>query len=256
VLLAEQLYRASSILHNHPYTANDQKSGETLIYLASRSPRRRELLKQIGVSFEVLVLREHRRAAAPTWTRLSWRTSSCRRLRLPSLPRQSGRGLGPGRATPAAQVPRARRGHRRLRRRENLGKPADPADAARMLRLLSGREHRGSPRSRSSSRRAPRSSEREPGALLRAREARARSLHRERRATDKAGAYAIRAARGLRHRAARSYSGIMGLPVVRDRAIDQDIRRVTEDILINCTAAGNPRRRDAPALSVGSPLSM
>ena len=28
------------------------------IYLASRSPRRRELLKQIGVSFEVLVLRE------------------------------------------------------------------------------------------------------------------------------------------------------------------------------------------------------
>ena len=31
----------------------------TLIYLASRSPRRRELLKQIGVSFEVLVLREH-----------------------------------------------------------------------------------------------------------------------------------------------------------------------------------------------------
>jgi len=31
----------------------------TLIYLASRSPRRRELLKQIGVAFEVLVLREH-----------------------------------------------------------------------------------------------------------------------------------------------------------------------------------------------------
>jgi len=31
----------------------------TLIYLASRSPRRRELLKQIGVAFEVLVLREN-----------------------------------------------------------------------------------------------------------------------------------------------------------------------------------------------------
>ena len=28
------------------------------IYLASRSSRRRELLKQIGVSFEVLLLRE------------------------------------------------------------------------------------------------------------------------------------------------------------------------------------------------------
>jgi septum formation protein len=32
---------------------------KTRIYLASRSPRRRELLKQIGVSFEVLVLREN-----------------------------------------------------------------------------------------------------------------------------------------------------------------------------------------------------
>ncbi|MCX7160933.1 MAG: Maf family protein, partial [Proteobacteria bacterium] len=30
----------------------------TRIYLASRSPRRRELLRQIGVSFEVLSLRE------------------------------------------------------------------------------------------------------------------------------------------------------------------------------------------------------
>ncbi len=29
------------------------------IYLASRSPRRRELLKQIGVAFEVLVVRDH-----------------------------------------------------------------------------------------------------------------------------------------------------------------------------------------------------
>src|SRR5207244_13341747 len=37
----------------------------TLIYLASRSPRRRELLKQIGVSFEVLVLREHPALGVP-----------------------------------------------------------------------------------------------------------------------------------------------------------------------------------------------
>src|SRR5712672_4526026 len=37
----------------------------TLIYLASRSPRRRELLKQIGVAFEVLVLREHPARGGP-----------------------------------------------------------------------------------------------------------------------------------------------------------------------------------------------
>jgi len=32
---------------------------KTQIYLASRSSRRRELLKQIGVAFEVLIVREH-----------------------------------------------------------------------------------------------------------------------------------------------------------------------------------------------------
>src|SRR5262249_60849903 len=32
---------------------------EKRIYLASRSPRRRELLKQIGIPFEVLLLRDH-----------------------------------------------------------------------------------------------------------------------------------------------------------------------------------------------------
>src|SRR4051812_21060199 len=31
---------------------------ERRIYLASRSPRRRELLKQIGISFEILLMRE------------------------------------------------------------------------------------------------------------------------------------------------------------------------------------------------------
>ena len=34
------------------------------IYLASRSPRRRELLKQIGVSFELLLMREDTRRGA------------------------------------------------------------------------------------------------------------------------------------------------------------------------------------------------
>ena len=34
------------------------------IYLASRSPRRRELLKQLGVTFEVLLFRETERRGA------------------------------------------------------------------------------------------------------------------------------------------------------------------------------------------------
>ena len=32
---------------------------ENRIYLASRSPRRRELLKQIGINFEVLIIRSY-----------------------------------------------------------------------------------------------------------------------------------------------------------------------------------------------------
>ena len=37
-----------------------------MIYLASRSPRRRELLAQIGVKFEPLLFREGARADADT----------------------------------------------------------------------------------------------------------------------------------------------------------------------------------------------
>jgi septum formation protein len=113
----------------------------TLIYLASRSPRRRELLKQIGVAFEVLVLREH-----PA------RGPDVDESQLPAeLPDDYVRRVGRAKA----EVGWDRVVQRRLRRfpvlaadtvvcvdDKILGKPADPADAARMLRLLSGREHR------------------------------------------------------------------------------------------------------------------
>jgi septum formation protein len=111
------------------------------VYLASRSPRRRELLKQIGVAFELLLYRESasrgadvdeavrpgevpddyvRRVclekAASAWTRIEQR----RLRRLPVLTADTTVCLG-------TQV---------------LGKPADTAEAASMLRLLSGKEHR------------------------------------------------------------------------------------------------------------------
>ena len=111
------------------------------IYLASRSPRRRELLKQIGVPFEVLVVREH-----------------------PGRNVDVDESQQPG-ESPDDYVRRVCRlkadagwervVQRRLRRfpvlaadtvvcveEIILGKPPDPAHAAKMLRLLSGREHR------------------------------------------------------------------------------------------------------------------
>ena len=110
------------------------------IYLASKSPRRRELLRQIGVEFELLLLREHT-------------------ARGPDVPEL----VLPGEA-PLAYVERVTREKvetacdtmlsRRLPVRpvltadttvtldgRILGKPANVAEAIDMLRLLSGRTH-------------------------------------------------------------------------------------------------------------------
>ncbi len=186
----------------------------TLIYLASRSPRRRELLKQIGVSFEVLVLREH-----PS------RGPDVDESQLPGeLPDDYVRRVGRAKA----EVGWARVVQRRLRRfpvlaadtvvcvdDKILGKPADPADAARMLRLLSGREHRVLT------------------AVALKFEARSELVVSESRVrfcdlaepeleayvesgepTDKAGAYAIQGrAAAFITELHGSYSGIMGLPL-------------------------------------------
>jgi septum formation protein len=186
----------------------------TLIYLASRSPRRRELLKQIGVAFEVLVLREHP-------------------ARGPDVDESQVAGELPDdyvhRVCRAkADVGWDRVVQRRLRRfpvlaadtvvcidDKILGKPADPANAARMLRLLSGREHRVLT------------------AVALKFEARTELVVSESRVrfcelaqpeleayiesgepTDKAGAYAIQGrAAAFVTELHGSYSGIMGLPL-------------------------------------------
>jgi septum formation protein len=111
------------------------------IYLASRSSRRRELLKQIGVAFEVLMLRDH-----------------------------PGRNVDVDESQQPGQSPddyvrrvcgaKAEAGWLRILQRKLrpfpllaadtvvcvddiiLGKPPDAAHAVKMLRLLSGREHR------------------------------------------------------------------------------------------------------------------
>jgi septum formation protein len=113
-----------------------------MIYLASRSPRRRELLAQIGVRFEPLLFREGARADPDTdesvkprespdeyvrrVTRMkaeaAWKRVTLRRglARKPALVADTTVALG----------------------EEIFGKPADPPDAMRMLAALSGRSHR------------------------------------------------------------------------------------------------------------------
>jgi septum formation protein len=182
------------------------------IYLASQSPRRRQLLHQIGVEHELLLpgaeedaeaLEAVRPGELPadyvqrvTRAKLQAAVARCRR-----------RGLAPATilcADTTVAVGRA-----------ILGKPQDDADAARMLSLLSGRTHRVLTAV------AVRRGRREALALnvskvhfraLTRREIAAYVASGEPR--GKAGAYAIQsAAAAWISRIEGSHSGIMGLPL-------------------------------------------
>jgi septum formation protein len=114
----------------------------SMIYLASRSPRRRELLTQLGVRFEPLLFREGARSDQDT----------DEAVRPGEQPDDYVRRVTRLKADAAWQRVVMRRG---LQRKpvlsadttvalagEILGKPADREDAERMLRMLSGTQHR------------------------------------------------------------------------------------------------------------------
>jgi septum formation protein len=94
-----------------------------LLTLASQSPRRRELLGGLGIALEV------RPAHADETPRPGEAPAAYARR----VAREKARAV-PGDMVLAADTTVAVDG-------EILGKPAGPADAARMLRLLSGRRH-------------------------------------------------------------------------------------------------------------------
>jgi len=184
------------------------------IYLASQSPRRRELLKQIGINFEVLILRSdvcrnidvdesilsdespeiHVRRVSQTKIE-----AGCTTLRMRNLP-----------AFPVLTADTVVALDGKI-----FGKPENPGEAAAMLRQLSGREHQvhsavavamgdhiESAVSTSTVRFTTLSEERIRRYLL------------TREFTDKAGGYAIQGYAGafIEH-ISGSYSGVMGLPL-------------------------------------------
>jgi septum formation protein len=111
------------------------------IYLASQSPRRRDLLKQIGVNFEVLLLRtDPRRKADVDETPHVNEPPHDYVLRICQAKAHAGLGVLRYRNLPpfpvlAADTTVTLDG-------KVLGKPADREEAASMLRTLSGRQHR------------------------------------------------------------------------------------------------------------------
>lgn len=193
------------------------------IYLASQSPRRRELLKQIGVNFEMLLLRSDPR----------------RSVDVDEAPHA---GESPESYVKRVSEAKARFGWEGLRLRNLpafpvlaadtsvildgnvIGKPRDREEAAAMLRLLSGRQHEVL------SAVAVAFEERVEMRLSSSKIVFA-SLGEERimryiltnEPLDKAGAYGIQgyAASFIRHLEG-SYSGVMGLPLFETAELLQE----------------------------------
>ncbi len=184
----------------------------TFIYLASASPRRSELLRQIGVAFELLPGASDEEAEAIERTCAGEAPSAyvrrVARAKLDAaLERLQRLGLPPAPVL-TADTTVALGG-------TIFGKPADAADAARMLHSLSARTHRvltAVALAHGTRRRVVVSVSRVTFARLSARQIDAYVATGE--PFDKAGGYGIQGAAGaFARRIEGSYSGIMGLPL-------------------------------------------
>jgi septum formation protein len=178
------------------------------LVLASASPRRLELLAQIGLTPDLID------PAEIDETPLPGETARLLALRLAREKAAAVAARRPGAVVLAADTVVAVG-------RRMLAKPADAADAARMLGLLSGRAHRvltavavaapGRSAARLSETRVrfKRLTEREMGAYLASGEW-----------TGKAGAYGVQGRAGAFVAALNgSYTGVVGLPLYETRAL-------------------------------------
>jgi septum formation protein len=186
------------------------------VYLASQSPRRRQLLDQLGVQHRLLLPTEHEDAEA---------LERVRRGELPVayVQRVTRAKLAAARARLAslAPAPILCADTTVALGRRILGKPADAQQAREMLTVLSGRSHRvlsavalwtGTRRLEALSLSTVRFAVL-PTAVIEAYVASGEPF-------GKAGAYAIQSAlAGWIERIEGSYSGIMGLPLAETAAL-------------------------------------
>jgi septum formation protein len=182
------------------------------IYLASQSPRRAQLLEQIGVKFELL-LPDASEDAESLETALPNEAPACYVARVTALKLQAAVERMRRRGLPAAPVlcsdTTVALG------RTIYGKPADAADARRMLGELSGQTHRvltAVAVQKGNTQAQALSTSKVTFAAMTTAQIRAYVATGE--PMGKAGAYAVqgRAAAFIAH-ISGSYSGIMGLPM-------------------------------------------
>lgn len=184
------------------------------IYLASRSPRRRELLRQIGVTFEIIPLREAPRYPADVdETPQSGETPDAYVLRVVREKAQAAVRITGARRLASRPVLAA--DTTVVRDDAILGKPANAAGAVHMLESLAGRAHRvlTAVAVTSGDEIVTRVSESQVWfRALSSEEIRRYVATGE--SSDKAGAYAVQGrAAAFITRIEGSYSGIMGLPL-------------------------------------------
>ena len=184
------------------------------IYLASRSPRRRELLRQIGITFEIVPLREAPRYPADVdETPQAGETPDAYVLRVAREKAQAAVTITSVRRLALRPVLAA--DTTVVRDDTILGKPANAADALRMLESLAGRAHRVLTAVAVTAGGAIETRVSESQVWFRAltpEEIRRYVATGE--STDKAGAYAVQGrAAAFITRIEGSYSGIMGLPL-------------------------------------------
>ena len=184
------------------------------VYLASRSPRRRELLKQIGIAFEILMMREEpRRGVDVDEAPLAGEAPAAYVTRIAQAKAEVGwRLIARRRLSPypvlSADTTVVFDG-------EIIGKPNNEQHAQQLLQRLSGKTHHVL-----TAIAVARGAHVETALSSSAVEFRELDAHEIRRYVasgeplDKAGAYAIQGRAAVFVRAiSGSYSGIMGLPL-------------------------------------------
>lgn len=184
------------------------------IYLASRSPRRRELLKQIGVPFELLLLRQDlRRGVDVDETPLPEESPGVYVLRIATAKAMMAMRQIAQRGLPIKPVLAADTSV--VFDDQLIGKPEDAEHAVRILRTLSGREHQVVTAVAVALRDQVETQISVSSVWFRElAEAEIRRYVASGEPGDKAGAYAIQGRAGaFITRIAGSYSGIMGLPL-------------------------------------------
>lgn len=116
------------------------KPADKKIYLASKSPRRRELLRQIGVEFELLLLRDHSPRGPEVSEAVHEGESPADYVaRVAAEKGVFARNVMEKRKLPARPVLSADTSV--VLDGRIFGKPAEAKEAAEMLRALSGRTH-------------------------------------------------------------------------------------------------------------------